>query len=157
MWYKMEFLESPSDTYFTILPSDLLNSLKLYFILSYPVIYAGGPHDYDQYYQSLDMKWYTVYSWLWKGYDSVVDDANYDLFKADIAQLLLRKNAVSYYYAVGSRKFKLTFYINGQIDNIDHKIIAFIINNPRYYPGSDYDDEVYLINNKEEVTTISFQ
>lgn len=105
------------------------------------------------------MKWHTVYSWLWKGYDSVVDDANYDLFKVEILQLSLRKNAVSYYYAAGSKKFKLTFYINDQANNIAicDKIIAFIVNNSKYYPGNEYDDEVYLINNKEEVTTIAFQ
>jgi|SRR5581483_7079493 len=149
----MDFLEQPNNTYLSALPDDLLNCLKLYYILMYPIIYSRGTYDVDQCYQALDGKWHIVLGHMWEGYDHicVVQNHNYNFYRDYIAQLALKKDSQAHYYIFIANNFKLTFYINNPLDNrtIYQKIISFIINNPIYY-----SDVVYLIDNKSHVYMI---
>lgn len=153
----MELLESPKHTYFSALPDDLLNILKLYYSLSYPV---NRTRDYnDMYYQSADGRWYNIEGYLWSGYDHmcVVEDENYDLIKPFIADMSMKENLTAHHYIFISRKIKFNFYIDERMDAIYDKIASFITNHieycgdPSYHAAKYYKHNYYLIDNRKNV------
>jgi len=155
----MEILELPANTYLSTLPSDILNLLKLYYLLGYPLDnYRFIPGYFEEYNSLLDT-WDTVETYMLDYNREYILSSGwlhgkYNQYLPYIKEIMSKNNNTAWHYMLVSnmdKPIKFTFYLNNTDMTIDLKIIAFIINNPSYC-----DREYYIFNNYSEAYYLDF-